>query len=196
MGNNSENVLRNFGGVRGGLFTVQCHSDPKHWGRCVCVFILGPLLVLITTVSSVSVVCTFPVPRGPFSQERQFSVQLETILQCKLWINTGLCNFDDDHDFSVRQHWPSLPLWFRLNQNYSSLAEKKARLLQKGIPLWGRLILLLVFYAGLLIQIRSKGCGLILVYICDKKKNCIKDYLLFVVIFNYREIYSTWHCNI
>lgn len=39
---NSKNVLK-----KEALFTIQHHSVPEHWGWCVFVFILGPLLDLI-----------------------------------------------------------------------------------------------------------------------------------------------------
>ncbi len=64
----------------------------------------------------------------------------------------------------------------------------ETNLLHNGILFLNRL-----FAATLLIQIGSRGCGLILLLyaICG-----IKDFVLFVVIFNYGGCYSTWQYSI
>lgn len=86
-------------------------------------------------------------------------------------------------------------LWFILNIDDRSQAMVKDNLLCNGIPFLSRLYLTLLFFCKSFDPDQIKELWFDLITICDEKYS-IKDFLLFVVIFNYREFYSTWQCNI
>lgn len=72
----------------------------------------------------------------------------------------------------------------------------KDNLLCNGIPFFlSRLHLTLLFFWKPFDPDQIKELWLHPIAISDKK-NRIKDFLLFVVIFNYREFYSVWQGNI
>lgn len=76
-------------------------------------------------------------------------------------------------------------LWFILNIDDNMLLS--------GIPLLSILYLTLLFYCKPFDPDQINELWFDPLTICDKN---LKGFLFFVVIFNYRELYSTWQCNI